>query len=57
MTDIESYIPDFVPKPISWGKFKQASAETFFYLMEFMKLGLKSWSLQISAIVLPSSTE
>lgn len=38
MTEIYSYMPDFVPKPITWGKFKQASPETFFYLMDFLEL-------------------
>ncbi len=37
--EIHSYMPDFVPQPVSWGKFKQASPETFFYLMEFLELG------------------
>ncbi len=39
MTEIYSYTPEFVPKPVTWGKFKQAPPETFFYLMEFLELG------------------
>ena len=39
MTEIFSYMPDFVPKPIAWGKFKQAPPDTYFYLMEFLELG------------------
>ena len=39
MTEIYSYMPDFVPKPITWGKFKQAPPDTYFYLMEFLELG------------------
>ena len=39
MTEIYSYMPDFVPKPITWGKFKRAPHDTFFYLMEFLDLG------------------
>lgn len=38
MEEIYSYMPDFVPKPIGWGKFKQASPETYFYLMDFLNL-------------------
>lgn len=39
MTEIYSYMPDFVPKPVAWGKFKQAPPDTFFYLTEFLELG------------------
>ena len=39
MTEIYSYIPDLVPKPITWGKFHTAIPETYFYLMEFLELG------------------
>ena len=38
MMEIYSYMPDFVPKPIAWGKFYAASPETFFFLMEFLDL-------------------
>ena len=39
MTEIYSYIPDLVPKPITWGKFQSASPETYFFLMDFLGLG------------------
>lgn len=39
MTEIYSYMPEFVPKPIAQGRFQQASPETFFFLMEFVELG------------------
>lgn len=39
MTEIHSYMLVFVPKPIAWGKCKQAPPSTFFYLMEFLELG------------------
>ena len=38
MREIYSYMPNFVPKPITWGKFQKGSPETFFYLMEFLDL-------------------
>ena len=36
MTEIYSYMPEFVPQPITWGRFQQASPETYFFLMEFL---------------------
>jgi protein-ribulosamine 3-kinase len=39
MMEIYSYMPDFVPKPIHWGNLEQGSPKTFFYLMEFLRLG------------------
>ena len=38
MTEISSYMPEFVPQPIAWGKFQQASPETYFFLMEFLDI-------------------
>lgn len=38
MMEIYSYMPDFVPKPIAWGKFKQSSPETYFFLMNLVDL-------------------
>lgn len=39
MTEIDFYMPEFVPKPITWGRFKKDSPKTFFYLMEYVELG------------------
>lgn len=39
MAEIYSNMPDFVPKPIGWGKFEQASPEIYFCLMDFLDLG------------------
>ncbi|KAJ9639625.1 hypothetical protein H2204_003695 [Knufia peltigerae] len=38
MAEIYSYMPDFVPKPVISGKFKQSPPDTYFYLMEFVDL-------------------
>lgn len=39
MTEIHFYMPEFVPKPITWGRFQKDSPKTFFYLMEYVELG------------------
>ena len=39
MTEIYSYMPNLVPRPITWGKFQSASPATYFFLMEFLELG------------------
>ncbi|KAJ9501631.1 hypothetical protein H2202_002593 [Exophiala xenobiotica] len=39
MREIHSYMPDFVPKPQAWGKFKHSPPDTYFFLMEFIDLG------------------
>ena len=42
MTEIYSYMPDFVPKPITCGKLQDESPKgTFFYLSEFIRLDSK----------------
>ena len=37
MTEIYFYMPEFVPKPITWGRFQKDSPKTFFYLMEYVE--------------------
>ncbi|KAK5355111.1 hypothetical protein LTR11_011792, partial [Exophiala xenobiotica] len=39
MREIHSYMPDIVPKPKAWGKFKHSPPNTYFLLMEFIDLG------------------
>ena len=38
MMEIAKYLPTFVPRPCSWGKFQESPPETYFFLMEFSKL-------------------
>nr|KAK5432443.1 hypothetical protein LTR18_011064 [Exophiala xenobiotica] len=35
-------MPDLVPKPKAWGKFRNSLRDTYFFLMEFIDLGSKT---------------
>ena len=41
MTEIYRVTPTFVPKPISWGKFKLNIPETYFFLSDFIDMSNK----------------
>ncbi|KAK5202355.1 hypothetical protein LTR41_011896, partial [Exophiala xenobiotica] len=41
MKEIHSYMPDLVPKPKAWGKFKHSPPDSYFFLMEFIDVGSK----------------
>ncbi|KAK5309693.1 hypothetical protein LTR93_012182, partial [Exophiala xenobiotica] len=41
MREIYCYMPDLVPEPKAWGKFKHSRPDTYLFLMEFIDLGSK----------------
>jgi protein-ribulosamine 3-kinase len=38
MTELYKTMPSFVPKPLTWGKFKLSSPETYFFLCDFIDM-------------------
>ncbi|KAJ9615503.1 hypothetical protein H2200_001578 [Cladophialophora chaetospira] len=38
MRELHHYLPTFVPRPITWGKFKHAPVDTYFFLAEFIEM-------------------
>lgn len=36
MSELYKWVPDFVPKPYSWGKYSEICPETWFYISEFI---------------------
>lgn len=63
LREIHSYMPDFVPKPIAWGKYKHCPPNTYFFLMDFVDLdpSLPSAASSLSCIesvfLLPESLD
>ncbi|OAP54843.1 hypothetical protein AYL99_11291 [Fonsecaea erecta] len=54
MMEISSHMPELVPRPIAWDKFKQSSPETYFFIMDFVDLARKWSSLRTSVASSPS---
>lgn len=48
MKEIYSYMPEFVPQPIAWGRFQQASPETYFFLFGFYQVTFQGPNPQVT---------
>ena len=38
MSELYKTMPDFVPKPLSWGKYRVSSPDTYYFLEEFIEM-------------------
>ncbi|KAJ5088357.1 hypothetical protein N7456_011973 [Penicillium angulare] len=41
MSELYKWAPDLVPKPHSWGKYRQASPEAYFFLIQYIEMSDK----------------